>query len=1243
MTPEELKRIKEAEAIEKERLRIERERRGLTASDSYLKDSVEQARELTDFSRQLTEDLKEQVGMRRGIGEENRKLVSLARQLQDSASQVTAEIGIEAAVAKQLTRDRELQRNILNELQSAQSELTNEEAIAAQRISDIAREESKLKAQLNNLQDRSNELIKQANALKASGAKTDQETRKGLIKDNALQQVLIQAKEEELAQIATEREVVNQGLNTATQKVATLQNQADISTDLVGIREAELRTQMRITQAMGVTGAVVTGLGGIMQRLGLRSGIFNQTVEDTAEAMRKVAEETEKAGGKVDKFKTMMVGIKTLINGTEDGIGGLKRALTDPATISVAILDAFLQVDQAATDLQQKIGMNASAFVAQNGALATSVQQMELMSSLADETGRNVAAIFTSQTIGEAAELQNLLGLSAQQAGSIAIMATESGQSVDQVTDNVFGQVDAFNAVNKTAISANAVLKDIGDASFDIKASFLAFPDGITKAAAAAKRLGMNLDDVNNIADQLMDFESSIEAELEAQLLTGKQINMAKARELALNNDLAGLSNEIFKNSVDVAEYGKMNRIQQQALAKSMGITTEQLAKMAYQRGIDAKMTDEQLKASTGLTREEYERMSAQDAMAVAMGKLAQAFAPVLDIVAELANAIAPFIAGIAKIVGFVAGNTMGKLAIGAFVAARAFGGFSNVITASIRGINSLSQGFMNYVKNVKSSQGILKKVGALLGLGSEDKAGELKRDAAGRLRDAKGRFAKDPTKKLTEASKKVPKNTTSGAQGTSSLTSTIQKIDAKKLLAGAAAMAIAAGAVFIFAKATQEFMEVSWSSVGKAVVGLAALVLAVGSIGAIMMSGVGAVAILAGAAAMAVMAGSLYVLGKAMQLFNDVNYEGIGQLGGSFTSLASGVAALALVSPFLLSTAAGLLLLGIATSSFGNTNLTPLAEQLAALGTAGPGLITAGLGLTVLAGGLAALALTTPSLIIASAGLGLLAASSALLQDADFTNISQQLIQLGIAGPGLFTAASGLFAIAGGLTAFSLAMAASTTLGGLTSLFGTGPLTQLEALAAMSAPLSQVGVSLTAISAGLALIGPALMSAPLSQVGVSLTAISAGLALMGPALMSVGAGLAVLSGNMLLAGPALIGLGALALMGPGLALAGDGVVRMAQGVAQLATAISDLEVEKLEELKSFTMTATVAGVAASGVGAIGEMVSSLTGGSEDSENSELLARVDQLIAAVEADRVTKVYMDSNEIDMKIVQGRTGL
>jgi hypothetical protein len=61
-------------------------------------------------------------------------------------------------------------------------------------------------------------------------------------------------------------------------------------------------------------------------------------------------------------------------------------------------------------------------------------------------------------------------------------------------------------------------------------------------------------------------------------LLTGKQLNLEKAREAALNNDLATLSDEIAKNVGNAAEFNKMNRIQQDAIAKSVGMSREELA-----------------------------------------------------------------------------------------------------------------------------------------------------------------------------------------------------------------------------------------------------------------------------------------------------------------------------------------------------------------------------------------------------------------------------------------------------------------------------------------------------------------------------------------------------------------------------------------------------------------------------------------------------------------------------------------
>ena len=125
------------------------------------------------------------------------------------------------------------------------------------------------------------------------------------------------------------------------------------------------------------------------------------------------------------------------------------------------------------------------------------------------------------------------------------------------------------------------------------------------------------------------------------------------------------------------------------------------------------------------------------------------------------------------------------------------------------------------------------------------------------------------------------------GGGGQNSIVKSISKIKPSQILAGAAALVIVAGAVFVFGKAVQEFMKVSWESVGMAVVSMLALVGAVALLGAIMSSGVGAVAILAGAAAMLVVATSVYVLGKALQEMA-TGFSMISTLGTQLSGLIS-------------------------------------------------------------------------------------------------------------------------------------------------------------------------------------------------------------------------------------------------------------------------------------------------------------------------------------------------------------------
>tara|TARA_R100001509_G_scaffold138905_2_gene93231 strand:- start:2492 stop:4930 length:2439 start_codon:yes stop_codon:yes gene_type:complete len=150
------------------------------------------------------------------------------------------------------------------------------------------------------------------------------------------------------------------------------------------------------------------------------------------------------------------------------------------------------------------------------------------------------------------------------------------------------------------------------------------------------------------------------------------------------------------------------------------------------------------------------------------------------------------------------------------------------------------------------------------------------------------------------KANKMAPSLPSTGpaTQGTGGLTGMISKINPGKLLAGAGALVIVAGALFVFGKAVQQFMEVSWGAVGMAVVSMLSLVGALALLGTIMSSGVGALAILAGAAAMVIVAGAMFILGKAIQ---EVAI-GFNMLGGFMEGLTTMIAMAGMLTVFTLS-----------------------------------------------------------------------------------------------------------------------------------------------------------------------------------------------------------------------------------------------------------------------------------------------------------------------------------------------------
>ena len=94
--------------------------------------------------------------------------------------------------------------------------------------------------------------------------------------------------------------------------------------------------------------------------------------------------------------------------------------------------------------------------------------------------------------------------------------------------------IEVFEATARTAgVMPKLVLDDIAN-STETFAKFAKDGGKNISCCCRTKKLGLNLDTVAGIAESLLDFESSIEKQMEASVLLGRQLNLDKARELAL-------------------------------------------------------------------------------------------------------------------------------------------------------------------------------------------------------------------------------------------------------------------------------------------------------------------------------------------------------------------------------------------------------------------------------------------------------------------------------------------------------------------------------------------------------------------------------------------------------------------------------------------------------------------------------------------------------------------------------------
>ncbi len=356
-----------------------------------------------------------------------------------------------------------------------------------------------------------------------------------------------------------------------------------------------------INKKIAETGTLESLLNGMYQkRTGLLNLINEAKEEELTSGGKTVFIEKDKvkhlnsqvASNKLmgTEIKNMFPGVVGIAEGARDTMTSFSNMLGPIGKIVAIIVMIAKFAMQLAKDIANvRKDLGVSAFEAFK--LHYEFKGLEQVGKVFGLEMSDIKASFKAARDDLGATTDEALGLSL----NLAKVAMESGTTASELT-TILSTMESVSSASRDVLlnqieMNRQLIEQAGLAPGDIFSEiaqqtefFAKFAkdggDNIIRAGIAAKQLGLDMSAVSSISESLLNFESSIAGQLEASMLLGREINLDRARQLALTGDQEGMMKEILKQVGGEAEFNKMNVLQRKALATSVGVSVEQLSRL---------------------------------------------------------------------------------------------------------------------------------------------------------------------------------------------------------------------------------------------------------------------------------------------------------------------------------------------------------------------------------------------------------------------------------------------------------------------------------------------------------------------------------------------------------------------------------------------------------------------------------------------------------------------------------------
>ena len=273
------------------------------------------------------------------------------------------------------------------------------------------------------------------------------------------------------------------------------------------------------------------------------------------------------------------------------------------ASIGNFLYKAFMEVDKIMTGLNKQFGFTDSTarsiqtrfgdIAASSSSTLMSFRDIHKAAGAITEATGIFAGTLRKDVLDGAAQALVLMELTGEAVARLALNAQTTGQSFeDQNLSMAAGLIIAEQTVGVT-LDAKMAFQESANVTGVIRANLGRNYETIVNTVGQAQALGLTLQDLAGISSNLLNFQSSIEAELQAELFTGKQLNLEKARLYALTGDYNNLQKEVMKNVGSEYEFLSMNVLAKEKYAAALGMSVDQMSNLVMKNADLAKIEEQ--------------------------------------------------------------------------------------------------------------------------------------------------------------------------------------------------------------------------------------------------------------------------------------------------------------------------------------------------------------------------------------------------------------------------------------------------------------------------------------------------------------------------------------------------------------------------------------------------------------------------------------------------------------------------